>query len=114
MTKETVYKILTAPEYDVLMREKKFSGSALDIVDGFIHMSTAAQVTATVDLYFKGQSGLMLAAIDQKGLGAALRWEPSRAGQLFPHFYGTLPSDAIIRVDPVTRNPDGTVKIMDG
>lgn len=113
MTEQTVYKILTAPEYESLMRENVFAGSALDLADGFIHMSTAAQVTTTVDLYFKGQSGLMLAAIDRKSLGDALRWEPSRAGQLFPHLYGSLPPKAIMRIDPVTRNPDGTVRIMD-
>ena len=112
MKKQIVYKILTASEYTALMRDEVLSGSALDIADGFIHMSTADQVTTTVDLYFKGQSGLMLAAIDQQALGSALRWEPSRAGQLFPHFYGILTHAIIIKLYPVTRTPEGRVETV--
>lgn len=112
MKKQIIYKILTASEYAALVHDGIFSGSLLDISDGFIHMSTADQVTATVDLYFKGQSGLMLAAIDQEVLGPSLRWEVSRAGQIFPHFYGPLTLTAIIRLSPVTRNREGQVEII--
>ncbi len=33
-------------------------------------------------------------AVDAASLGAALRWEKSRGGALFPHLYGPLPLSA--------------------
>ncbi|MBR84005.1 MAG: hypothetical protein CMF66_08865 [Magnetovibrio sp.] len=37
----------------------------------------------------------------------ALKWEPSRDGQLFPHLYGDLPLSAVRRVDPLELDTDG-------
>lgn len=86
---ETVYKVLTGEEFAAL-RDGGFSGSAADLADGFIHLSTAAQLGGTVERHFSGQEGLMLLAIPTALLGAALRWEASRGGALFPHLYGVL------------------------
>ena len=38
-------------------------------------------------------------------LGAALRYEPSRGGALFPHLYGTLPLSAVRWVKPLPLGP---------
>jgi uncharacterized protein (DUF952 family) len=56
-------------------------------------------------------NGLVLAAVDLWRLGNAVRWEPSRGGQLFPHNYGELPTDAVVSVIPPERMPEGTVKL---
>jgi len=68
----------------------RFDGAAIDIQDGYIHFSTAAQAQETAAKHFAGQSDLVVAAFEADDLGAALRWEPSRGGQLFPHLYGAL------------------------
>ena len=52
--------------------------------DGFIHFSTAAQLAETAAKHFAGQTDLMLVAVDGDALGAALKWERSRGGDLFP------------------------------
>ena len=52
-----------------------------------------------------------LAAVDLARLGDAVRWEPARGGQLFPHIYGVLPIDAVISFAPVERTPDGAIKL---
>lgn len=112
MTDRIVYKILTADEQEHFTRMDSFAGSPVDIADGFIHLSDATQVTGTVDRHFSGQDGLVLVAVDLGLLDpAAVRWEPSRGGQLFPHLYAVLPIGAVVATCPLARNADGSVQL---
>jgi uncharacterized protein (DUF952 family) len=103
----TIYKICGA----ALWREAKaagvFGGAPVDLADGYIHFSTAAQVAETAERHFAGETDLLLVAIDVDALGPALRHEPSRGGALFPHLYGTLPLSAVRWVKPLPLGPDG-------
>ena len=83
----------------------------MDVADGYIHLSCASQLAETLDKHFSGVDGLVLAAVDLARLGDAVRWEPSRGGQLFPHIHGVLPMDAVVSVMPLERTPDGAVKL---
>ena len=85
-----VFKIFRRPEWDHLREHGATSGAPVDLADGYIHLSTAAQVTETAARHFVGESDLVLVALDADALGADLRWEPSRGGQLFPHLYRPL------------------------
>ncbi|NVN38568.1 glutathione S-transferase [Komagataeibacter xylinus] len=112
MTDRIVYKILTGDEHDALTRMGSFSGSPADLADGFIHLSAAGQVAGTLDRHFSGKPGLVLVAVDLSLLDpAAVRWEPSRGGQLFPHLYAPLPVGAVVATAPVARTADGGVNL---
>jgi uncharacterized protein (DUF952 family) len=91
-----VYKILRRPEWDQLRRDGRTLGAPIDIQDGYVHMSTAAQVTETAARHFGGESDLVLLALDPDKLGDALRWEPSRGGALFPHLYRPLKLEDVL------------------
>ncbi|PSJ38844.1 DUF952 domain-containing protein [Allosphingosinicella deserti] len=108
MLETIAYKVLTAEQLTELQRGG-WRGSALDLQDGFIHLSAAAQLTETVDKHFAGRSDLVVAAIDLAALGAAVRWEQSRGGALFPHVYGDLPPSAVLAHAPLARNGSGEV-----
>jgi uncharacterized protein (DUF952 family) len=49
----------------------------------------------------------MLVAVDAAVLGEALKWEPSRGGDLFPHLYGALGLDAVLWAVPLPLGADG-------
>ncbi|MBI3563986.1 MAG: DUF952 domain-containing protein [Elusimicrobia bacterium] len=102
-----VYKICDAARWADAERAGSYAGSDADLRDGFIHFSTAAQAPETAARHFAGVSGLMLAAVDGDALGAALKWEPSRGGALFPHLYGALPTSAVLWTKPLPLGPDG-------
>lgn len=102
-----VYKILSDADWRAAKRIGRYTGSADDVRDGFIHLSAADQLAGTAAKYFKGQVGLVLVAIDAARLGAALRWEPSRGGALFPHLYEPLDPAAAIKVEPMPLREDG-------
>ena len=65
----TVFKIATRTEWQAAERAGIFRGAPLDVADGFIHFSTAAQVEETAAKHFAGQDGLLLVAIDIGKLG---------------------------------------------
>ncbi|MEW2141807.1 DUF952 domain-containing protein [Micromonospora vinacea] len=90
-----IYKLLSNAEWDDALAAGAFAGSAVDRQDGFIHLSGGDQVVETARRYFTGATGLTLLSVEEERLGDALRWEPSRGGQLFPHVYGPLPVAAV-------------------
>jgi uncharacterized protein (DUF952 family) len=97
----TIYKICPNVLWDEAERAGVFRGAPVDARDGFIHFSSAAQVRETVATYFAGAKDLMLIAVDADALGDALKWEPSRGGDLFPHLYGELPLAAVLWARPL-------------
>lgn len=105
------YKVLTAPQMAQLEAEGTFAGAPVDVADGYIHLSTAAQLTETVDKHFAGQHDLHVVAVDLAALGEAVKWEPSRGGQLFPHIYGDLPLSVAVAYGPLEREDKGGVKL---
>ncbi|MEG3179952.1 DUF952 domain-containing protein [Sphingomonas sp. LT1P40] len=88
-----------------------FAGAQVDLADGYIHMSTADQLTETVDKHFAGQDNLWVAAVDLEALGDAIKWEVSRGGAEFPHIYAVLPLSAVIAYSPLERGAAGSVKL---
>lgn len=104
----TIYKICSASAWREAERQGAFRGSADDRRDGFIHFSTASQVPGTVAKHFAGQAGLFLIAVDSEALGDALRWEPSRGGDLFPHLYGELDIGAVLEIRDLRVRSDGS------
>ena len=85
-----------------------YRGSVDDIRDGYIHFSSASQLAETAKKHFFGQTGLFLIEVDADALGEALRWEPSRNDELFPHLYGELDLGAVIAVRDMRARSDGT------
>ncbi|MGY4282554.1 uncharacterized protein (DUF952 family) [Bradyrhizobium sp. LM2.7] len=103
-----IYKICPASAWREAERQGVYRGSADDTRDGFIHFSTAAQVPETLRKHFLGQRALFLVEVDDEVLGAGLRWERSRNGELFPHLYGELDLGAVIAVTNLNMRADGS------
>ncbi len=125
MHAKTIYKLLTSAEWEAAWAEGVYRGSEQDQRDGFIHLSTAAQIAETARKHFSGVPDLVLLAVDidmieklqalgneegraRQGEGSPLRWESSRGGDLFPHLYALLPSVAVQSVTPAPLADDGT------
>ena len=108
-----IYKILTRAQWTAFEQNGVFSGAPIDLADGYIHFSTAAQARATAAKHFAGQADLHLAWADGRKMGDALKWEVSRGGAKFPHLYRDWPMAevaghaALPLVDGTHQFPDG-------
>ncbi len=102
----SIYKICDEALWREAERAGVFRGASIDLRDGFIHFSSATQLPATAAKHFAGVRNLLLIAVDADALGAALKWEVSRDGDLFPHLYGSLPLTAVLWVEPLPLGID--------
>ncbi len=108
-----IYKVADAAAFAEAQAEGIYAGAEIDLKDGFIHFSTVLQLPETLRLHFRGRSGLVLVSVRVAALGDALRWEPSRGGDLFPHLYGNLEMSAVEWVEGIDVDEDGNCKLPD-
>ncbi len=106
-----IYKILPKSEWEEALAAGRFTGSAIDLKDGYIHLSTGDQAQDTARLHFRGQAGLYLVTLESDALGAALKWEPSRGGSLFPHLYGPLDVGLALEARPLELDAEGVPQL---
>lgn len=103
----TIYKICPRAAWDAATARGSYDGSPDDLRDGYIHFSTREQLPGTLAKYYRGERDLVLIAFDADELGAGLKWEPARGGQLFPHLFASLPTAAAAAVHELPLDPDG-------
>ncbi len=84
-----IYKIFRDAEWAHLADAGVTKGAPIDLADGYIHFSSAQTVEKTAALYFADIKDLVLVAVEADNLDA-LKWEPSRGGELFPHLFRDL------------------------
>ena len=92
-SRQFVFKVAARSAWEDACRTGAFAGSADDLRDGFIHLSTREQLAVTITKHFRGKHDLVLIQFETHLLGEELRWEASRGGDLFPHLYAALPTD---------------------
>ncbi|MFT3809817.1 MAG: DUF952 domain-containing protein [Micropepsaceae bacterium] len=109
-----IYKIVSGAAWAAAEAAGRFDGATVDLKDGYIHFSTAAQVRETAARHFAGVEGLVLAAFDPAALGDRLIWEPSRGGALFPHLYAALDTALALWVKPLPVGADGAHVFPEG
>ena len=104
-----IYKILRSGEWAHFQAAGSTEGALIDVADGYIHFSTAKQVTETAAKHFANERGLHLLAVEAGLLAGNLKWEPSRGGQLFPHLYRKLNLADVLWARPIGHDGDAHV-----
>lgn len=103
----TVFHVATAEDWHHARDSGRYAGSALCRRDGFIHMSTAAQLPSTLARFFNRREDIVLLAADVESLKHGLRWEEVPGAGTFPHYYGTLEVTRLRDLGPVALDPEG-------
>ncbi len=96
-----IFKILRADEWAQLQADGKTLGAPIDLQDGFVHFSTAAQAAETAAKHFANETDLSLLALESDDLGEGLKWEVSRGGAKFPHLYRELHLSEVLWAKPL-------------
>ena len=108
---DRIYHVTAADDWQAAQTHGEYRlstrGKTLEEV-GFIHASTAQQVSRVADAIYPGVHGLVLLVIDRQRVRAPIREEGLQPGaERFPHIYGPLNLDAVIQVLPFEPGPDG-------
>jgi uncharacterized protein (DUF952 family) len=76
--------------------------------DGFIHCLTAETLVRVANKFYRDRSDLVLLEIEEGRVTSPVKWEAASDGRLYPHIYGPLNPDAVVRVIPYGPGPDGS------
>lgn len=110
-----IYHITSRSAWNEARARGDYRAESLD-TEGFIHCSTEEQVIPVAENFYKGQHGLLLLVIEPERLTSDLKWEPPAhgapppgvpEGDLFPHIYGPVNLEAVVKVFDLQANPDG-------
>jgi uncharacterized protein (DUF952 family) len=103
----SIFHIARSPDWQRAQAAGDYRPPSLD-TEGFIHLSTAAQVAPVANARFRGTPGLVLVRVAPDRLHAPLKYEvPDDSPERFPHLYGPLNLDAVEDVTPFLEGPDG-------
>lgn len=102
-----IYHITSRTDWETALVHGWYAADTLR-TEGYIHCSTAEQVTATAERLFKGRPDLVLLCIETDRVQAEIRYENLEGGaSLFPHVYGALPTGAVRAVHALPLAPGG-------
>ena len=110
-----IYHVTSRSAWSAARQSGEYRAESLE-TEGFIHCSTGTQVLPVVEKFYKGQRDLLLLMIDPALLSSDLKWEaPSGGtpppgvpeGEAFPHVYGPINLDAVVKAVDLESNPDG-------
>ena len=104
--KKTIFHICSKHAWAKAQEEGEYSGDTL-ITEGFIHCSTPEQVIEVANNLFKGNSDLMLLVIDENGIAPEVKYEDGGNRKLYPHIYGPLNLNAVVKTVDFPVNSDG-------
>jgi uncharacterized protein (DUF952 family) len=94
-----IYHITWRKDWDNAQSNGLYQTASLES-EGFIHASLAHQVAPSANLFFKGQTDLLLLTIETEKLQSVLKFENTTGGEeLFPHIYGSLNLDAVTKIE---------------
>lgn len=114
-----IYHITSRSAWNEARQSGEYRAESLE-TEGFIHCSTGSQVLPVVEKYYMGQQGLLLLVIDPALLASDLKWEPPSGGapppgvpegELFPHIYGPINLEAVLRAVDLESNPNGNYNL---
>lgn len=109
MAPDYIFHACTRAAWEAAKSQGVYSGSADDRRDGFIHFSDRTQIVKSTQTHHAGEKDLVLLVVATARLDeedGALRWEVSRHGQLFPHLYGALPTNAVTEIHDLPLDGD--------
>ena len=103
----TILHLTTLESWQASQASGEYEAPSLT-TEGFIHCSAdedqALRVAARL---YAAQPGLVVLDVDTDRLTAEVRREPSRSGEIYPHIYGRINRDAVVRIRPLTVDAEG-------
>lgn len=106
-----IYHIIQQDAWKTAVSQNSYAPPSIE-AEGFIHCSTKAQILFPANQMFRGQTDLILLQIDPDKVTHSIIYEDCyETGHQFPHIYGALNIDAVIKTIPFPCSADGTFEL---
>ena len=103
-----IYHLIDQASWDSARSTQEHRADSL-AAEGFIHCSEDQdQLLRVANRLYSGRKDMLALAVDPELLSAPLKREPSRSGEVYPHIYGPLNTDAVVKVHALTLDTTGT------
>ena len=94
----TLYFLITKEDWESSKLTSEYRARSLDD-QGFTHCSEdEAQVLRVANRLFMGRRDMLVLELDADRLISPVKRDPSRSGEIYPHIYGPLNIDSVVRV----------------
>jgi uncharacterized protein (DUF952 family) len=93
-----IYHVTSQKEWSAFENDNEYAPAAF-LHEGFIHTCQAHQLEGVLQRYFAGRQDLLLLHLDEQKLACQPIYESGTGGELFPHVYGKINKDAIVKVE---------------
>lgn len=100
-----IYLLSSENEYQAAQASGVLSRDSLQS-EGFIHASPKSQLNRVANKFYKKTQKPLLLTVDKSKVQPDIQWEPAIGG-LYPHIYGPLNIDAVIKAKSITLNASG-------
>jgi len=109
---EPIFHITSKASWAAAQSTGEYSPGSL-ASEGFIHCSKMDQILRVADSFFANHHGLVMLVIDLPQVKSETRWEAGtdKADELFPHIYGPINLNAVLRVIDFEPESDGQFKL---
>ena len=102
-----IYHLVPESHWDSAKSEREYRAESL-AMEGFIHCSKDhAQALSVANRLYGDRSDMLVLEVETERLASPLKHEPSRSGEIYPHIYGPLNTDAVIGVLKLQIDRDG-------
>lgn len=99
-----IYHITTQENWDKYKGKPSYQVESLQ-TEGFIHCSYAGQLDAVIQRYYANVQKVLIVTIETEKLKSKLVEEPSTGGEIYPHIYGRLNHNAVLKIEERVINP---------
>ncbi len=103
---DEIYHIISESDWSQAQTTGKHHAASLDS-EGFIHCSTKEHVLWAANKHYSGSKDLRLLAIDPQRITENWRFDPVVGVGMFPHIYGELNLDAVVRSEALVADESG-------
>lgn len=96
-----IYHIVPAKDWAKYETQPEYEAGSLQ-TEGFIHLSEEHQVAGVLERYYQNVPDLVVLHVDADRLTHELKYERSTNDEEFPHLYGPLNTDAVVKIERLT------------
>ncbi|WAJ72294.1 DUF952 domain-containing protein [Catenovulum adriaticum] len=104
-----IYLLSSQAEYEQALQNGQLIRDSIK-TEGFIHASPKNQLNRVANKFYKNTHKPLLLTVEKEKILSTVKYEPAKGG-LYPHIYGPLNINAVVKALPISTNKNGDFEL---